>query len=140
MDDKFASTKSRAARSQPILAQCAPRPVRWRKRLLILGVLAAIAVAVNACGIDTANDPTPGVTSTVTAETPLPSSTVLTPAETGEQLSGQESTARANYLENASRLIDLIGRSAQLLASIGLDASRAVDELINTKNLAGPNK
>ena len=137
MGDKIASTQSRTARSQPILAKCAGRPVRWRKRLLILGASAAVAVAAIACGIDAANDPTPVVTSTVTAETPLPSSTVLPPAETGEQLSGQESTARANYLENANRVIDLVGRTAQLLGSIGLGTSLGGNELINTKNLAG---
>ncbi len=137
MDDKIASTKSRVARSQPILAQCAPRPVRWRKRLLILGAFTAAAVALIACSTESSDDPTPVVMSTVAAEAPLPSSTALPSAATGGQLSGEESEARANYLESASRAIDLIGRTAQLLASIGLDASRAGDELINTKNLAG---
>ncbi|MCI0805112.1 MAG: hypothetical protein J4N96_11760, partial [Chloroflexi bacterium] len=113
MDDKFASTQSWTARSQFILAKCAGHRVRWRKRLLMLGASAAVAIAVIACGIDAADDPEPVVTSTVTAETPLPSSTVLPSAETGEQLSGQESTARVNYLQNASRVVDLIGRTAQ---------------------------
>lgn len=137
MDDKFASTQSWTARSQFILAKCAGHRVRWRKRLLMLGASAAVAIAVIACGIDAADDPEPVVTSTVTAETPLPSSTVLPSAETGEQLSGQESTARANYLQNASRVIDLVGRTAQLLGGIGLHTSLSGNDLINTKNLAG---
>ncbi len=104
-------------------------------QFLILVVSFALPIAVIACGANTVEDPTPAATLTVT-ETPSPSPAVLPTAAADEPLSDQESAARANYLQNASRAIDLIGRTARLLGSIGIEASGVGGGPNDTKNLA----
>ena len=122
-------------RSKHILEKRARRGAGQRMQLLILVVSFSLPIAVIACGANTAENSAPAATLTVTV-TPSPSPAFLPTAAADEQPSDQESTARANYLQNASRAIDLIGRTARLLGSIGIEASGVGDGPNDTKNLA----